>query len=137
MQIKKYQYKHFDKVPKKVEIVYNKIGRREQYLAERDYTNGLMYFGNENELFNLRISFDESNEERKIHQALIKALVDLKVVDPIGYKLIEEFYFDEVIHNYSEMGRKYGISRQAYTKRLTKHLITLKSFVISHIQNDV
>lgn len=137
MQIKKYQYRYFDKVPKKIEIVYNKIGRREQYLNERDYNKGVIYFGDEDELYNLRVSCDETVEEKKIHQALRKALMDLKEIDPIGFELIEEFYFDVEVHNFSEMGKKYGISRQAYTKRLKKHLRLLKRIVKSHIESDI
>lgn len=136
MQIKKYQYKYFEEVPKRIEIVYNKIGRREQYLNERDCNKGLIYYGSEEELFNLQISFEEKAQEIKIHQALQKALVDLRALDPIGYKLIDDFYFDDETHNYSEMSKKYGISRQAYTKRLKKHLIVLKNLVIYHIEND-
>ena len=70
MQIKKYQYKYFEEVPKRIEIVYNKIGRREQYLNERDCNKGLIYYGSEEELFNLKISFEEKAQEIKIHQAL-------------------------------------------------------------------
>lgn len=79
-------------------------------------------------------SWEQSEQEKKSCQALYEALEDLKEIDPVGYRMIIEYYLVGRA-TMTEIGKKNGISQQACSKRISKCLTILQKLVMLHI-ND-
>lgn len=112
-----------------------KIKRRNRYEKKKEIESGIVYVGSEDDFsFSnaVYLQWQESENQKKSYQALYEALEDLKIIDPAGHKLIIEYYFAGERVTYTELGKKYGISRQACTKKIRKCLSTLKSLVELH-----
>lgn len=68
---------------------------------------------------------------KKRRCSLYEALEDLKLIDPVGYRLIIEYYLEERV-TMTEIGRKHSISKQACSKKIRKCLDILKTLVELH-----
>lgn len=115
-----------------------KLRRRNRYERQKERLSGVKYFGSEDDFgFSQAVYQHWLSEEarEKSYQALYEALEELKRIDPTGYKLIIEYFFGGTKVTYTEIGKKYGISRQACTKKIRKCLTKLKTFVELH-KND-
>lgn len=123
---------------KSVDIFVRKIKRRERYEQKRKAEEGIAYFGSEDDYgFSSAVyrMWQSKEQQKKSYEALYQALDDLSRIDPAGHKLIVEYYFSGEKITFTEIGRKYGISRQACTKKIRKCLTVLKSLVELHRNN--
>ncbi len=119
------------------EKVYNKMGRREEYLKEADELRNNRLFGDESEIAKaICIVYAEEQQKKEIHQALMQALEDFKKIDIVGYELVTEFYLGEKEVALTEMAKKYGISVQAYSQKLKRHLKILRMIFFSCINEQ-
>lgn len=132
----RYRYKKFgSNKPKDLyaEKVYNQMGRREEYLNEADESKGLIYFADDVEISKALYRYYQLEQQHKENLRILKqALEELRRIDFIGYELITEFYFADKPVTYTEMALKYGISRKNYTKKLKRHLNTLRDVFLSY-----
>lgn len=111
------------------------LRRRDRYEKKKDRLIGISYFGSEEEFGFSGAAYQQwlTEETRKrSYLALYEALEDLRGIDPPGHKLIIEYYFSGTKVTYTEIGKKYGISRQACTKKINNCLLMLKSLVNLH-----
>ena len=112
-----------------------KLKRRNRYEKQKEYTSGVIYFGSENDFGFSNAVYQQwltQEAENRSYQALYEALDDLRRIDPAGHKLIIEYFFGGAKVTYTEIGRMYGISRQACTKKIKKCLCKLKVLVNLH-----
>ncbi len=121
-----------------ISLIVKRLRRRQRYEREREYEQkkkgGIAFCSSENDYGFSQAAYRlwRQNEERKKScQALYEALEDLKLIDPAGYRLIIEYYFEERV-TLTEIGRKHGISKQACSKKIGKCLDTLKILVELH-----
>lgn len=131
---RKYSHDFFLGVPKIVKQSYKQMQRREDYLEEKETLvfHDDYYF----DVYQFE-QYELQEQKRKLHNALDKALEEFEVIDPIGFQLVDEFFFGEKRFTFTEMGRRHKISRQAYTKMLNKHLKVLKSLILSCIDDEI
>ena len=102
----RFMYVHFgDDVPRNIEREYNKLLRREQYLAERDAENGLIDIADFDALLeanpdpaSLPIS-EYEEEQRRLHNSRLNylpvAMQLLKAEFPEGYDLIRDYFLND------------------------------------------
>ncbi len=136
----KYFFIHFNGlIPEETEIIYNKMGRREQYLEERDKKNGLIYFSEESELFSYgykgySVENENYNLQERIKNDLLlnsleKSMKTFRRNNPEGYDIIQKYYFLKPSRTLNEIGAEYGISKQAVSIRIHKYLKELKKLI--------
>lgn len=138
----RFMYVHFgDDVPRSIEKEYNKLLRKEKYLAERDAENGLIDVNFDDVLaFNpdpasLPTS-EYEQEQRRIHNNRLDylpvALELLRIDFPEGYQLIMDYYLgaDKVTLYY--LMEKYGLTRPVVKYRLKIAREKLKQYIIMH-----
>lgn len=77
------------------------------------------------------ISVEEMINRKNKRVALFKALSEMSGEEN---EIISECFFDNIKVNYTKLGRKHGITGQAYKKRLDRVLIKLKKLVISYYE---
>jgi hypothetical protein len=121
--------------------ISKKLKRRNRYLEEKkrktDKRFGIAYCGYDMDYEFSQAAYmnwEQTEQEKKSCQALYEALEDLKEIDLIGYRMIIEYYLVGR-STMTEIGKKYGVSRQACGKRINKCLSVLKILVNLHI-ND-
>lgn len=111
-----------------------KIRRRNRYERYKEISSGTRYFGSEDDYhFSMAVYAQWVCEEnqKKSFNALYEALEDLRSFDPAGYNLIIDYFFGNQKVTYTDLGKKYGISRQACSKRIHKCLAFLKDFLVN------
>lgn len=111
------------------------LDRKTRYEKKKERLNGVKYFGSEDEFEFSNAAYQlwlTEETKKRSYQALYEALEDLNCIDPAGHKLIIEYFFSGTKVTYTEIGRKYGISRQACTKKIRKCLKKLESLVELH-----
>jgi uncharacterized protein YerC len=124
-----------------LEKVSKKFRRISRYLEEKkrktDKRFGIAYCGCDMDYEFSQAAYmnwEESEQEKKSCQALYEALADLKEIDPVGYRMIIEYYLIGRATT-TEIGKKNGISQQACSNRIRKCLTILQKLVMLHI-ND-
>lgn len=113
--------------------------RHERYLKKKhsdiEKKNGIIYCGNDEDHSFSQAAFQfwqQSEQEKKSCQALYQALEDLREIDPVGYRMIVEYYLVGKV-TLTDIGKKHRVSRQACGKRIKKCLSILKRLVQLHI----
>lgn len=135
-------YQHFgDDVPRHIEVEYNKMLRREQYLEEReaDFRAMSADFNAVQEVMpdpaSLPIN-ELAEENQRIHDThldfLPVALEMLRCNYPEGYELIRDYYFGEEKVSLLYLMEKHGLTRPVVKYRLKLAREKLKSFIIAH-----
>lgn len=119
-----------------ISSIARQIKRRERYERdkERKINAANIFCRNDDDFAFSQAAYQkwlQAENEQKLYQVLYAALDDLKLLDPAGYKLISEYYLEGGM-TFTEIGKKYGISRQACTKRIHKCLSMLKVLVELH-----
>lgn len=122
------------------ENVYKQMERRERYLYEQDRINMVYYYHSERELYKLCPNlYDterlarEAEYDRCMRRAMYLALEDLAELNPKWYMIIIDYYFGESVSK-SDLGAKYGTTRQAVGKTLNKALALLKRIAKKHLE---
>ena len=138
----KFYYQHFgDDVPRRIEVEYNKMLRREQYLEEREAEFRAMSadFNAVQEVMPdpASLPINELAEEKKrLHDARLDflpvALEMLRCDFPEGYELIRDYYFGDQKVSLLYLMEKYGLTRPVVKYRLKLAREKLKSFIIAH-----
>ena len=139
----RFMYVHFgDDVPRKIEVEYNKLLRREQYLRERDAENGLIDIMDFDDVLELQpdpasLPINEYEaEEKKRHDSrldyLPTAMELLRSENPEGYALIKDYFYSEKKVSLMFLASKYGITFEAVRYRLDKAKTMLKEYIILH-----
>lgn len=134
----RYYYRHWKDVDKRIDKEYNRLGNK-AFDSERYHKKGgrpisLDFCSKQSEDFEyayyLLLKTIEREERREFRRlcALKKALKLYKDFDPKSYSLIREFYFDDM--TYTSAAKLHGISRQAYTKKLSHALDKLRDFTM-------
>ena len=138
----RFMYQHFgDDVPRKIEVEYNKMLRREQYLEEReagfiaksaDYHAVLEVMPDPASLPTNEIA----EENRRLHDARLDflpvALEMLRFDFPEGYELIRDYYLGTEKVTLFYLMEKYGLTRPVVKYRLKLAREKLKAFIIAH-----
>ena len=138
----RFMYVHFgDDVPRKIEVEYNKLLRREQYLREReegfiaqsaDYAAVLEVMPDPASLPTNEIA----EEKRRLNDARLDflpvALEMLRSDFPEGYELIRDYYLGSEKVTLFYLMEKYGLTRPVVKYRLKLAREKLKAFIIAH-----
>ncbi len=77
------------------------------------------------------VSVEEMINRKNKRAALSRALTELSADEN---EIISECFFDSIKINFTKLGKKHGITGQAYKKRLDRVLIKLKKLVISYYE---
>lgn len=113
----------------------SKCKRRERYEFKLRYEHNL-YYGADGERFSDEAAYTlwkQEEQRKKAYQALYQALDELKKIDPVGYKLIIDYYFHTnrgKRFTTKKLGKRYGISQQACSYRIHSCLKKLKALVM-------
>lgn len=135
--------KNENKLPKDVQCVLWAYDKREEYykpvvsqrLERFDYGHEKTFSRIEDTVeYSLDKKAERFEMNRKI-SALKKALLDLS--DGERQMIKECFFFKGRKLPYKVLAEQYGITRQAYCKRLDKLLAKLKPMVIFYLDTDV
>lgn len=133
----KYNYIHFgDDVPKNIEIEYNKLCRKEQYLEERDVAHRLIHIDYDALLNNVpepphdTISKSEIIWEKR-RKCLPTALDKLKNEFPLEYNLISDRFLSDKNLSTLELAEKYNLSIKQVEYRLKRAKELLKKYITS------
>lgn len=140
--IPKYIYRFFNgAAPKDIERKWNQMGRREQYLDERDFQKKLIYFTEEKDLIKKgysmaqlqdnAASIPEIFEEKEISEQLHQALETLKLQNPRGHDIICRYFYNYPETTLEEIGKIHGISKQRTGKILNDMLKKLRDIINS------
>lgn len=139
----RFKYVHFgDDVPRNIEREYNKLLRREQYLAERDAENGLIDIADFDAVLEanpdpaiLPIS-EYEEEQRRLHNSRLNylpvALQLLKAEFPEGYDLIRDYFLNDDRVTMWYLVEKYGLSIDMVRYRIKIAKQKLKEYIIMH-----
>lgn len=139
----RFMYVHFgDDVPRNIEREYNKLLRREQYLAERDAENGLIDIVDFDAVLeanpdpaSLPIS-EYEEEQRRLHNSRLDylpvALKLLKADFPEGYDLIRDYFLNDDRVTMWYLVEKYGLSIDMVRYRIKIAKQKLKEYIIMH-----
>ncbi|MBQ8135377.1 MAG: hypothetical protein IJ192_13385 [Clostridia bacterium] len=123
------------KNPQNFQKKLKQLDRRSRYIIyERDKGKGKRKFEKFDERYTKKddtVFIEDLITARNMHIALDKALADLTEEE---YQIISECFFEGKKPNYTKLGKKYGITRQAYTKRRKNILKKLKKLVISYYE---
>lgn len=138
----RFMYQHFgDDVPRKIEVEYNKMLRREQYLRERE--EGFIAHSADFDAV-LEVIPDPdtlpineiAEENRRLHDARLDflpvALEMLRCDDPEAYELIRDYYLGTEKVTLFYLMEKYGLTRPVVKYRLKLAREKLKAFIIAH-----
>lgn len=142
----KFYYQHFgDDVPRRIEVEYNKMLRREQYLEEREAEYRAMSsdFNAVQEVMpdptSLPIN-EIAEEKRRLNDARLDflpvALEMLRCDFPEGYELIRDYYLGTEKVTHFDLMEKYGLTRPVVKYRLKLARERLKAFIIAHESRD-
>lgn len=82
----------------------------------------------------IEISVEEKLQKQAAISALKKALIELSDDER---QIINECFFTDEQTTYTELAKNYGISRQAYCKRLKRILAKLKPLVEYYLENRI
>lgn len=138
----KFMYVHFnDDVPRNIETEYNKLLRKEKYLEERDYENGMIYPDFDDVLAvnpdpaSIPIS-DEEEQEQIRHRKRLEYLSDgierLKTDFPEGYELIRDYFLGDDKVTMWYLVKKYDLSIDIVRYRIKIAKQKLKDYIILH-----
>lgn len=122
--------------PQNFQKKLRQIDRQSRYiLYERDKGKGRRQFEKFDDRYtqnyDAAVFIEDLITARNMYIALDKALADLTEDE---YQIISECFFEGKKPNYTKLGKKHGITRQAYTKRRTTILKKLKKLVISYYE---
>lgn len=122
-------------LPKKIRLAIYSLDNYESYQAEQQREYCVSYDDEwERVLFleSQKVEYIVEKEERL--RALKKALESLSSEDR---KMIEDnFFYDGNRPTYTELAKKHGISRQAYTKNLNRLLAKLRKIIEYYLSNE-
>ncbi len=137
-----YIYQHFEGVPDNVEKEYNRLGRREYYLEERDKDNGLLSYSYGNlpeivdptttEEYKLELEIEMEWERRR--ELLPSALEWLKTHYSYEYEMIRAYYFGRNNEKMTlmQLAGEYGVSAMSITRTLRRGSRYLRNYIIRH-----
>lgn len=138
----KYKYIYFGAdVPKHIEREYNRMRRKEQYQAERDKKHGVHVLPYDPFLYSAadKTMTEEYQAEiqadlqwKKKLEILPKALKWLEKYYADEYRLIRDYYYSDSEVTLDTLAERYGITKQALSKRLSAIRERLKKFIIKH-----
>ena len=128
--------KNKNDIDRNVERVIWKYSKREQYYQSVICARFEKFDGNlELSLFKNEDTIEYYLDRKSELSALKKALSDLS--DDERQMIRECFYFDEKKRpSFQSLAQSYGITRQAYCKRLNKLLAKLKPMVEYYLENS-
>lgn len=138
----KYKYIHLGNgVPKNIEIEYNKLCRKEQYLEEKDSAHGVIHIEYDSCLNNVPEPYcNESSKPETIWDTrlehLSSALNRLKDKFPLEYNLINDYFLSGRNLSMLELAKKYGLSLKKVEYRIKKAKELLKEYIISYENNE-
>ena len=130
-----------DDVPHEIEKVYNRMLRYEKYLIEQDIKHGTGILPHDPFLENIadKSMTPEFQAEQAANELwecrlelLKKALNWLGKHSPKEYKLIMEYYYTNEDITIADLAERYGISKQALSKRLATSRDKLRKFIKAH-----
>ena len=132
----KKQNNNNDKNPQNLQKKLQQLDRRSRYIIyERDKGKGKRRFEKFDDRYTQKdgtvVLIEDLITARNMHIALDKALADLEDDE---YQIILECFFEGKKPNFTKLGKKYGITRQAYSKRRKNVLKKLKKLVISYYE---
>lgn len=137
-------YKHFDgSVPCQIEKEYNKMLRKERYLAERDaefivqnanFDTILELYPDPSSLPLYELELEQMSIFRKRLELLPIAMELLRLEYPDGYDLITEYYFPQEKVSLMYLAAKYGITYETARYRMQLAKDKLKEYIVQHEQ---
>ena len=138
----KFTYISFDNdVSGEIEKVYKRMLRHEKYLIEQDIKHGTGILPYDPLLENIadktltpeyqaELAADELWQRRL---AVLPAALDwLSIISPKEHKLIMEYYYADKDLTVADLAKRYGISKQAISKRMAAIRDKLREFIIAH-----
>ena len=140
--MQKYRYIYLGNgISKEAEKEYNRLCRYEQYQQERDLANGLMYY--QDEKFPIQIVDETTTPQfeeqvridllRRKRLAILPYAVEwLKEESPEEYTLIYEYYLSGQKIGLKRLSKKYGVTHQMISRRISTAREKLKAFIILH-----
>ena len=141
----KFIYQNFgDDVPRKIEREYNRLLRQEQYQIERDHAHGvgtpeydpLLHNVADKSLtpeYQAEVAADQLWQDRL--SILPIALDWLRMEYPDEYALIRDYYYADKPITLLYLAERYGVTKQALSKRLAAVRDRLREFITAH-END-
>lgn len=138
----KFTYINFgDDVPREIEKIYNRMLRHEKYLIEQDIRYGTGILPHDPLLENIadksltpEFQAEQAADERWQRRLayLPTALHWLSNASPKDYKLIMEYYYTDEETTVADLAKRYGITKQALSKRIAAVRDKLREFIIAH-----
>lgn len=138
----KFIYKNFgDDVPRKIEREYNCMLRQEQYQIERDIAHSVGTPNYDPFLHNVadRSLTPEHQAEVTADQlwrdrlSLLPTALDwLRMEYPDEYALIRDYYYADEPITLLYLAKRYGITKQALSKRMSTVRERLRAFITAH-----
>ncbi len=128
-------------VPREIEREYNRMLRQEQYQIEKDIAHGVSTLDYDPLLHNvadrsLTQEFQlEAETDRLWNERLtiLPIAMDwLKIEYPDEYKLINAYYFADKPVTLMYLAERYGVTKQALSKRIAAVRDKLRKFIIAH-----
>lgn len=100
---------------------------------KKEIDNGVVYFEAEKDIESVAYErWIQAEQMYQSYEELYYALDILKKIDPAGHKLIMEFYFCGEKITYTELAKRYGVSRWACSKKIHKCLKRLRTLMEMH-----
>lgn len=137
-----YIYQHFEGVSADVEKEYNRLGRREYYLEERDKDNGLLSYslGNLPEIVDpttteeYRRELEAEMEWERRKSLLPSALEWLKKNHTYEFEMINRYYYGEGSEKSTlmKLAGEYGVSAMSITRTLRRGSRYLRNYIMMH-----
>ncbi|MDO5148156.1 MAG: hypothetical protein Q4D76_02060 [Oscillospiraceae bacterium] len=135
-------YQHFgDDVPRHIEVEYNRMLRREQYLEEREMGframsadfNAVQEVMPDPATLPTNEIADERQRQRNARLNFLPVALEMLRCDfPEGYELIKDYYFNKEKVTLLYLVEKYGLTKPVVKYRLKIAREKLKSFIIAH-----
>lgn len=142
----KFAYINFDDhVSDEIEKEYNRMLRAEHYQEEKDIAHGVMKLSYDPLLHNIADNTStpeyqheiQAEERRQSRLKILPAAMEwLRIEYPEDYELIRIYYFSEKPTTLFHLAQKYGITKQAMSKRFAVIKDKLKEFIIMH-ESDI